>query len=124
VERLASAYGSECVGLRQDLIIAESQLRDYHSRRGKPFAHDAYLAELTCPRDQLKVGLSATAHETPIDTSFADSLGRWAIGVGVAARRRIALAARPGRGSLTRTKLSADHFELHRFAMEKGAGRQ
>ena len=63
LERLASAYGSECVRVRQDLSIAESQLRDYQARLGKPFLHDAYLSELTSLRDQLKAGLSGTAHE-------------------------------------------------------------
>ena len=43
------------------LAIAESQLRDYQARLGKPFLHDAYLSELTSLRDQLKAGLSATA---------------------------------------------------------------
>jgi hypothetical protein len=62
LERLATGYGSECVRVRQDLAIAESQLRDYRERLGKPFAHDAYLSELTSLRDQLKAGLSATAH--------------------------------------------------------------
>jgi N12 class adenine-specific DNA methylase len=61
LERLANAYGSECVRVRQDLSIAESQLRDYQARLGKPFLHDAYLSELTSLRDQLKAGLSATA---------------------------------------------------------------
>jgi hypothetical protein len=32
------------------------------ARLGKPFAHDAYLSELTGLRDQLKAGLSGTAH--------------------------------------------------------------
>jgi len=64
VERVAAAYGSECVRVRQDLTIAESQLRDYQARLGKPFPHDAYLAELTGLRDQLKAGLSASAHES------------------------------------------------------------
>ena len=63
LERLASGYGSECVRVRQDLAIAESQLRDYQARLGKPFPHDAYLSELTDLRDQLKAGLSATAQE-------------------------------------------------------------
>jgi N12 class adenine-specific DNA methylase len=63
LERLATGYGSECVRVRQDLAIAESQLRDYQARLGKPFAHDAYLSELTRLRDQLKAGLSATAHD-------------------------------------------------------------
>ena len=61
LERLANGYGSECVRVRQDLTIAESQLRDYQARLGKPFLHDAYLSELTGLRDQLKAGLSASA---------------------------------------------------------------
>lgn len=64
LERLASGYGSECVRVRQDLAIAESQLRDYQARLGKPFTHDAYLSELTELRDQLKAGLSSTAHQS------------------------------------------------------------
>jgi len=60
LERLATAYGSECVRVQQDLSIAEAQLRDYQARLGKPFTHETYLAELTSLRDQLKVGLSAT----------------------------------------------------------------
>src|SRR6266568_3092072 len=61
LERLAGGYGSECVRVRQDLAIAESQLRDYQARLGKPFLHDAYLSELTGLRDQLKAGLSSAA---------------------------------------------------------------
>ena len=49
--------------VRQDLAIAESQLRDYRERLGKPYAHEHYLSELTSLRDQLKAGLSATAHD-------------------------------------------------------------
>lgn len=36
LERLAGAYGSECNRVQQDLSIAESQLRDYQARLGKP----------------------------------------------------------------------------------------
>ncbi|HEX3998800.1 MAG TPA: hypothetical protein VHX65_09645, partial [Pirellulales bacterium] len=61
LERVVGAYGSESVRVRQDLAIAESQLRDYQARLGKPFQHDTYLSELTNLRDQLKSGLSATA---------------------------------------------------------------
>ena len=67
LERLASGYGSECVRVRQDLAIAESQLRDYQARLGKPFPHDAYLSELTSLRDQLKAGLSATSQTQEAD---------------------------------------------------------
>jgi hypothetical protein len=63
LERLASAYESECGRVRQDLEIARSQLRDYQARLGKPFSHDAYLSELITLRDQLKCGLSGTAPE-------------------------------------------------------------
>ncbi len=63
LERLASGYGSECVRVQQDLSIAEAQLRDYQARLGKPFTHETYLTELTSLRDQLKAGLSSTAHE-------------------------------------------------------------
>jgi hypothetical protein len=64
LERLATGYASESVRVRQDLAIAESQLRDYQARLGKPFPHDKYLSELTELRDQLKVKLSATGHES------------------------------------------------------------
>jgi hypothetical protein len=63
LERLADAYGSDCVRVRQDLAIAEAQLRDYQARLGTPFTLDAYLSELTSLRDQFKAGLSAMAHE-------------------------------------------------------------
>ncbi len=62
-ERLASAYGSECARVRQDLAIAEAQLRDYQARLGAPFAHDSYLSRLTVLRDQLKSALSGAAPE-------------------------------------------------------------
>ena len=58
LERLATGYGSECVRVRQDLAIAESQLRDYQARLGKPFAYETYLSELTALRNQLKMALS------------------------------------------------------------------
>ena len=54
LERLVGGYGSECVRVRQDLAIAESQLRDYQTSLGKPFLLDAYLSELATLRDQLK----------------------------------------------------------------------
>src|SRR5271154_1518201 len=63
LDRLVSAYGSEISRVRQELTIAESQLRDHQARLGKPFLHDAYLSELTALRDQLKAGLSATERQ-------------------------------------------------------------
>jgi N12 class adenine-specific DNA methylase len=63
LERLVGGYGSECDRVRQDLAIAESQLRDYRERLGAPFLHDAYLSELTTLRDGLKAGLSGAQPE-------------------------------------------------------------
>src|SRR6059058_4325246 len=63
LERLATGYGSECVRVRQDLAIAESQLRDYRERLDKPFPHETYLNDLTDLRDRLKRSLSATAQQ-------------------------------------------------------------
>ena len=63
LERLAGGYGPECDRIRQDLAIAESQLRDYQARLGAPFLHDGYLLELTALRDQLKAGLSGKTPE-------------------------------------------------------------
>jgi hypothetical protein len=64
LERLADGYGSDCDRVRQDLGIADSQLRDYQARLDKPFVHDAYLSSLTSVRDQLKAALSGAAAET------------------------------------------------------------
>jgi N12 class adenine-specific DNA methylase/tRNA G46 methylase TrmB len=61
LERLAGGYASECARVREDLSIAEAQLRDYQARIGKPFPHAAYLDQLAALRDQLKAGLSGTA---------------------------------------------------------------
>jgi hypothetical protein len=67
LERLANSYGSECDRVRRDLDLARSHLRDYQHGLGKPFPHEAYLAELTTLRDQLKAGLSGTGHEPGIE---------------------------------------------------------
>lgn len=61
LERIATGYAGESARIRQELSIAESQLRDYQDRLGKPFSNEAYLSELTSLRDQLKAKLSATS---------------------------------------------------------------
>ena len=63
LERLADGYRFSCDGVRQNLAIAEGQLRDYQARLGKPFTHEDYMSELTNLRDQLKAGLSGTARK-------------------------------------------------------------
>lgn len=77
-ERLAGSYGSECASLRQDLAIAESRLRDYQARLGKPFPLDTYSPELTLLRDRPKSGLSGTPPEAGTDPrpTVADLTGR------------------------------------------------
>ena len=42
LERMADGYGFACLGIRQDLAIAEGQLRDYQARLGKSFTHEDY----------------------------------------------------------------------------------
>ncbi len=58
VGRMANSYRVEEERTRQDLGLAESQLRDYQARVGQPFAHADYLEQLSALRDQLKAGLS------------------------------------------------------------------
>jgi N12 class adenine-specific DNA methylase len=63
LERLAGTYQTECACDKQELGIAQSQFRDYQSRIGQPFPHEAYLAELTALRDRLKASLSGATAE-------------------------------------------------------------
>jgi N12 class adenine-specific DNA methylase len=67
LDRLIDTYGAQAATARQDLAIAEGQLRDYDARLGKPFTHDAYMSELTGLRDQLKAGLSGACPEPGAD---------------------------------------------------------
>jgi hypothetical protein len=76
LERLAGGYGPEGTGTRQELSIAESQLRDYQARLGKPFSHEAYLSEMTGLRDQLKAGLSATHQADESGPTVSELAGR------------------------------------------------
>jgi hypothetical protein len=63
IERLASSYDQQAETARQELAIAEGQLRDHEARIGRRFLHDAYMRELTDLRDQLKAGLSQATPE-------------------------------------------------------------
>src|SRR5262249_35225915 len=63
LERRAESYARQRDSVRQDLAIAEGQIRDHQARLGKPFAHDAYFRELKTLRDQLQAALSGTAQE-------------------------------------------------------------
>jgi N12 class adenine-specific DNA methylase/SAM-dependent methyltransferase len=68
LDRLANGYGEECERVRQDLAIAEGQLRDYQARLGSAFPHESYLSELTALRDQLREGLSGSAPQEGAST--------------------------------------------------------
>jgi N12 class adenine-specific DNA methylase len=76
LDRLAGSYAGQVDATRQELAIAEGQLRDYEARLGRAFPHDAYLAELTGLRDQLKAGLSQATPEpgTPSVAELADRI--------------------------------------------------
>jgi len=63
LDRLCGGYEKQADTAWQDLAIVEGQLRDYDSRPGQPFAHEAYLAELTSARDRLKAARSAAGPE-------------------------------------------------------------
>jgi N12 class adenine-specific DNA methylase len=75
LERVACDYGSEIVRTKQNLAIAESQLRDYQASLGKPFDHEAYLSNLTALRDQLKISLSGNTEEgAPMAGDLAEQI--------------------------------------------------
>ena len=69
VIRLTDGYTAECDDLRQRPAVAESQLRDYQSRIGKPFALESYFSQLTVLRDQLKAGLAGSTPASDKDTA-------------------------------------------------------
>ena len=63
LDRLAGGYESQLAEAREDLSIAEAQLRDYQSRIGAVFAHEDYFSQLTHLRGRLKAVLSGTSAE-------------------------------------------------------------
>jgi hypothetical protein len=52
---LDDGYEGAAESARQELAIAESQLRAFQSRLGAPFAYEAYLTELSALREQLRI---------------------------------------------------------------------
>jgi hypothetical protein len=63
LERLAGSYGAECARLRQDLALAQAQLRDYEARLGQPYPHDTLLSAIAEVRDRLEACLSGASPE-------------------------------------------------------------
>ena len=78
IDRLAESYGSQCERLKQDIVLAESQLRDYQARLGQQFTHESYYDELALLRDRLKAALSgqpqATDQEAPSAAELAERI--------------------------------------------------
>ena len=75
VERLANGYNADCDRARQDLSIAEAQLRDFKAKIGKPFLLEGYLTELATLRDQLKNALSGAPKEgEPTSAELAEKI--------------------------------------------------
>ncbi|MCL4743689.1 MAG: hypothetical protein KJZ54_15950, partial [Phycisphaerales bacterium] len=71
LDRISTGYDSDLSRLRQDLSIAESQLRDYQARVGRPFVHESYQDELTALRDRLKTNLAGMTPEPAAETPAA-----------------------------------------------------
>jgi hypothetical protein len=58
VGRLFDGYERERDEVRQNLSVAQGQLKDYEGRVGRPFAHADYASRLAELRDQLRQRLS------------------------------------------------------------------
>jgi len=58
LERLVEDYPKRIERTRQELVIAQTQLRDYQDRLGAPFTQERYWVELSVLRDQLKAVLA------------------------------------------------------------------
>jgi len=63
LERLANGYESGIGYLKAEIAVKEGQLRDYETRLGKRFEHEAFQSELADLRDRLKLSLSEHAPE-------------------------------------------------------------
>ena len=63
VDRLIGSFEARLTSTRDDLALAESQLRDYQSRFGAVFAHEGYFSQLTHLRNRLKAVLSGAVQE-------------------------------------------------------------
>jgi hypothetical protein len=74
LNRLARGYEEAEESTRQELALAESQLKDFQTRQGAAFAHEAYLKELAGMREQLRIALSGA--EVKEGESAADIAGR------------------------------------------------
>lgn len=73
--RIVDSYDERLEANARELELARTQLHDYEARLGRPFAHAAYLDELTALRDRLKVALSEAPTEgEPTAAELADRI--------------------------------------------------
>jgi len=70
LNRLARGYEEAEQSTRQELALAQSQLRDFQTRQGAAFAHESYAKELSALRERLRIVLSGV--ETKEGESAAD----------------------------------------------------
>jgi N12 class adenine-specific DNA methylase len=70
LEGLTEGYAEDEKSTRQQLTVAESQLKDYHSRQKAVFAHEDYMKRLAELRDRLRIALSGMqAEETAAEVA-------------------------------------------------------
>jgi hypothetical protein len=74
LNRLARGYEEAEQSTRQELALAESQVRDFQTRQGAAFPHESYLKALSALREQLRIALSGV--EAKQGESAADIAGR------------------------------------------------
>lgn len=75
LHRITASYDERIEENARELELARGHLGDYEARLGRPFAHAAYLDELTGLRDRLKAALSGTPAEgEPIAAELADRI--------------------------------------------------
>jgi len=72
VERTVGGYAEQQAKAQRDLEIAQGQLRDYETRLGGTFGHEAYLKELTGLRDRLEAALSGSTETFDTESIAAD----------------------------------------------------
>ncbi|VTS00593.1 dna methylase : Helicase, C-terminal OS=Blastopirellula marina DSM 3645 GN=DSM3645_28052 PE=4 SV=1: Methyltransf_26: SNF2_N [Gemmata massiliana] len=69
LNRVVDSYAERLGADTRELELARAQFRDYEARLGRPFAHAAYLDELTDVRDRLKAALSGAPTEGEPDAA-------------------------------------------------------
>jgi hypothetical protein len=122
-ERLAESYASECDRIERELAIAESQLRDYQARIGKPFVHDTLLSTLTEVRDALRACLGDANHELGDESPTSASELAERVKALKAANSSLTVGERAGKQSLSAEEpvTASIRRRMARVASESGS---